>query len=355
MTRPAIREAGERDAPGLAELLRASPQAGRLVVAQDRDPDVFARRRPFPAAVTLVVDDGPGGRRGPDPPAAAVTVATKGVLVDGAALTAGYVFDLAVAPGARRRGLGDALLDAAASWAEERGAALLYAHVVAGNVASSAVFSGAGYRPAARIATRIVPAHRRRPTPPPGRLEVADWERAAAILGAAQRDRDLAVPLDGPGLAARWRSLPGYRPDDVWTTGRSLLGLWDRRGVVRYRPTSLPPEVRALGGLARLAERVGVPFPAAPRADTPIATGYLLGGGGDPAELAALFRAVLGRARERGLQHVVAFHDRRIRPSWLRTAIQVSETNLLLSRPLRDRGPATALGRRPVVVDPIDM
>jgi GNAT superfamily N-acetyltransferase len=349
-----VREAGDADAEGLANLLRAAPQSGRMVVAQDRTPDVFARRRSFDRAVTLVVDPHPDA---PDTglPAAAVTVATKRVRVAGTWLSAGYVFDLAVAPTARRRGLGARLLDAAEQWARDEDAALLYAHVVAENEPSRGVFARAGYRGVARLVTRIVPAHRERPTPPPGRLAIDDWERAAAILDAAQRDRDLAVPLDAETLRRRWRGLPGWCDDDVWSTGRSVLGLWDRRPVVRYLPASLPPEVRALAAAARVASTLRVPFPDPPRRDEPISTGYLLGGAGDEEQLTSLFRATLGRAHERGLQHLVAFHDERTRPRWLRAAIQVPETYLLMARPLVDAPAAHELGRRPIAVDPLDM
>jgi ribosomal protein S18 acetylase RimI-like enzyme len=349
-----VREAGAADADGLADLLRVAPQAGRMVVAQERAPDVFARRRSFERAVTLLVDP-PADSPDTHLPAAAVTVATKRVRVAGAWITAGYVFDLAVAPTARRRGLGARLLADAEHWARGQDAALLYAHVVAENEPSRGVFERAGYRGVARLVTRIVPAHRERPTPPAGRLAVDDWERAAVILDAAQHGRDLAVPLDGENLRRRWRGLPGWRDDDVWSTGRSVLGLWDRRPVVRYLPASLPPEVKALAVAARGASMLRIPFPDPPRHGEPISTGYLLGGAGDDAELSSLFRAALGRARERGLQHLVVFHDERTRPRWLRAAIQVPETYLLMARPLVDASPAHELGRRPIAVDPLDM
>ena len=355
MSEVEVREAGEADTEALARLLRAAPQAGRMVVAQDRTPDVFARRRPFARAGTLLVDAPGAGLDADGLPAAAVTVATKQVRVAGSWVRAGYVFDLAVAPTARRRGLAARLLDAAGQWAHDRDAALLYAHVVAENEPSCGVFERAGYRGAARIVTRIVPAHRSLPTPPPGRMAIDNWGRAAAILDAQQHDRDLAVPLDGDTLRRRWRELPGWRDDDVWSTGRSVLGLWDRRPVVRYLPASLPPEVRALAPAARVASTLRIPFPDAPRQGKPISTGYLLGGAGDDDELASLFRAALGRARERGLAHLVVFHDERTRPRWLRAAIQVPEIYLLMARPLGDAPWARELGRRPITVDPLDM
>lgn len=101
--------------------------------------------------------------------------------------------------------------------------------------------------------------------------------------------------------------------------------------------------------------RCGYPSPAHPAPGSRSPPAICSGGAGDDAELAALFRAALGRARERGLQHVVAFHDERDRPPWLRAAIQVPETYLLMARPLAASGPATALGDRAVAVDPLDM
>lgn len=56
------------------------------------------------------------------------------------------VFDLAVRPEARRRGLAQRMIGAAAHWAEAQGAAHLFAQVAATNAASIALQAGLGMR-----------------------------------------------------------------------------------------------------------------------------------------------------------------------------------------------------------------
>ena len=149
-----IREATEADRPSLSALLAGSPQAGRMVLAQDRTPDVFARRRPYAGSVTLVHAD-PGGDL-----VATATCATKSVLVAGTELTAGYVFDLAVVPHARRRGLAGRLLAGLEEWARARGALLLYANIMDGNAPSLGAFRAGGYRSASELVSRTYPRSR---------------------------------------------------------------------------------------------------------------------------------------------------------------------------------------------------
>ena len=55
------------------------------------------------------------------------------------------VFCLATAAGARRRGVGRAVLAGLAAWAAERSASRLYLQVEAGNAAARALFAGAGF------------------------------------------------------------------------------------------------------------------------------------------------------------------------------------------------------------------
>lgn len=57
-----------------------------------------------------------------------------------------YVFNLAVSPGARRRGAGRALLRAAAAEAAAAGVRTLYVHVEAGNEAARALYVQTGFR-----------------------------------------------------------------------------------------------------------------------------------------------------------------------------------------------------------------
>src|SRR5262249_31815436 len=149
-----IREATDADRPSLSALLAGSPQAGRMVLTQDRTPDVFARRRPYDARITLVHADAAGDI------VATATCATKTVLVSRTSLTAGYRFHLAVVPHARRPGLAGKLLANLEDWARRQGAALLYAHIMDGNTPSLGTFRTAGYRPARTLVSRTYPVLR---------------------------------------------------------------------------------------------------------------------------------------------------------------------------------------------------
>lgn len=339
-----MRQARPPDAAALAELLLRNPQEGRMVLGQDRAPDPFARRRPFDDATTIVVDDD-GGL------AATGTCATKRVLVEGAEVTAAYIFDMAVDARARRRGLARRILEALEGWARGRDAAFAYAHVIPGNASSVTLFDRADFTTARELTGRVYPVFGRRPGPPEDARPVSDWDAAAVLMGAASARHDLVRPLDGDALRTLWTSLPGWRDDDLWTTQGALLGLWDHSEVARAVPLRLPPEVRALGVAGRVARGLRIPFPRAPELGRPLRYGYLVGGAGIPKELGRLLSAVLGRAGERGLEFVVHLHDRIERPRWTKAAFSVPDVYRMLAKPLG--GPAP--GDRPVVVDPIDL
>ena len=342
-----IREATEADRPSLSALLAGSPQAGRMVLAQDRTPDVFARRRPYAARVTLVHAD-PGGDL-----MATATCATKIVLVAGTELTAGYVFDLAVVPHARRRGLAGRLLAGLEEWARARGAVLLYANIMDGNAPSLGAFRAGGYRSARQLVSRTYPLFRAVGELPPGARPLEDWDAAAQLLRGSLVAYDLVRPLDSSALRTLWSALPGWRPDDVWSTERALLGLWDYSPVARAVPIRLTRPLRVLSALASSASGV-LPVPRLPTLGKPIRYGLLLGAAGEPDDLDALFAATLVRARERQLDIVLFLHDATVRPAWTKRAFSVAGTYHLVAKPLL-AGPAEDLGERPVWVDPVDL
>ncbi len=342
-----FREATASDAEELAALLFRSPQAGRMVLGQDRSADVFARRRAYDDPLTVVSD-------GEDGLAATASCGLKRVLVAGEELLAAYVFDVAVDERARGRGLGKGALGELEAWARERGAGLLYAHVLRGNEGSVRTFTSSGYRVARDLVNRIYPIFRERPGPPSEAGPIDDWDAAAELGVREGTGSDLVRPLTGDGLRELWTSLPGWRPEDVWTTGRALLGLWDHSGVSRSIPIELPPEVKLLDVVGRAVRTLRIPFPRAPRLGEPVSYGVLLGGAGDPEELGGLLKAVLGRARERGLDVVITFHDAERRPSWTKAAFSVPDTDHLVAKAL-GTGAAERLGERPVRVDPVDL
>ncbi len=348
-----IREAGPPDGPALASLLRRSPQAGRLVLAQDRTPDFFARRRQLDDHVTLLAE-GPGG------PDATATVGTKLVEVDGRPVTAAYVLDVAVAAEARRRGRARALLEACHTWAEARGAEIAYAHVMAGNEPSLGTFGRSGYRVATGVRVAVaLPRGRGRPpggARPASQWSDGEWDRAAGLLASAGAGHDLRRVLDGPGLRALWTRLAGWDPATVWCTDRAVLGLWDHSAVSRAELVEpLPLDARVLRAVTAGLGRARLRLPLVPDLGRPLHYGVTLGGAGDPHDLGVLLRAALAAARARGLHVVMMPSDARRRPRWVRRLAVASDHLHVVVRPLSGSAAAGALGRRPLWPDPLDL
>ena len=319
-----IREATESDAEMLASLLFRCPQPGHHLLIRRRRYDVFSRRRIWPSAVTLVADAG-GQIEG------AGTAALKTVLVHGQPMLAAYVFDLAVDPAARGRGLGRLLVDELGSWARRRDVAFLYAHILGGNAASEATFGAAGYTPVARLVTRAYPLFATRRAPAGEAGPPLDWGTIATLLHSAADGLDLVPQQETEELRTRWASLPGWRADDIWSTQDALLGLWDQSAVAE---TTIMLPVLAGGGRA-------------------VTFGYLLGGVGSDVTLRRLFGLARARARSRGLHAVLFSHDARHQPRWSTSSWSLATRTQLFLKP----GPGPALpvpGDRPVWVDPLD-
>lgn len=340
-----VRRAGVQDAGALADLLAASPQTGAMTLAQHR-PDVFARRAPYPSACTFAVDDDAGI-------AATATVALKRVRVAGGEREVGYVFDVAVADRARRRGLAARVLAAARQWAGERDAALLYANVMVGNAPSERLFRVNGYDVGARLAGRVFAVWRRR-TPLAGAAPLEDWEAAARLRTSTWGDHELFRALDTTELRAHWTSLPGWDPALAWQTSGAVVGLWDYRQVIQSVPLTLPPFTRALGAVSRGAHAVRIPFPRPPRLGERQPYGILLGLAGEPREQRVLVIHALAAARARGLDVVLGFHDHRERPPWARAGLSVRDDYHVMVQPL-GTGPGSSLGAGRVWVDPVDL
>ncbi|WP_298672200.1 GNAT family acetyltransferase [uncultured Sphingomonas sp.] len=83
-------------------------------------------------------------------PASAILVARRAGAIVGSVMTGydghrGWVYYLAVAPDARRAGLGRALMDAAEAWLRARGAPKLQLMVRAGNEGAQAFYRALGF------------------------------------------------------------------------------------------------------------------------------------------------------------------------------------------------------------------
>ncbi|MFN0113838.1 MAG: GNAT family N-acetyltransferase [Paracoccaceae bacterium] len=81
-------------------------------------------------------------------PGTFLLTAPEGFLIGRAAAGEAELLTLAVAPGARRQGIGRALVARFAGEAEGRGAERLFLEVAADNFAARALYAGAGFRDA---------------------------------------------------------------------------------------------------------------------------------------------------------------------------------------------------------------
>jgi len=348
---PSIRFATPLDNNALLDLTARSPQGDRLVVGSDRRPDFFRRSAPYSRVAIFVLEDDEGL-------AATVSCGMKRVLVGGCEQAAAYIFDLAVDPRARGCGHAASLLAHAEAWARENDADFLFAHVVTGNRGGLGSFAAAGYQDVLRLVSRVLPPRMSSPAESDGGrpLEDGDWEDVARLLRASAETYDLVRAEDARSLRALWGRLPGLDANDVWVQGRparAVLGLWDYSAVTRTVVVRATAELRAVMTVITGLRAARLPLPPVPVVGRPFGYGLLLGGAGDPDALWSLFNRALSRAAERHLEAVVFFHDPRLRPRWVRGLSMVTRYHLV-AKPLHP-GPAEALGRRPVWVDPADL
>ena len=350
-TKPLVRTALPSDNQALIGLIFRSPQAGRVVLGADRSPDFFARAAPYDESRVLVGEDDSGI-------VGTVACGLKVVLVQGRLQRAAYIFDLAVAAQARGRDYAQRLLAEAETWASEKGADFLYAHVLGGNRAGLRTFEAAGYRHVARLKSRLFPAGALQgpPAEVARPLEEDDWSAITDLVRQEFRNYDLLRLDPAQGLRPLWEGLPGYRRERVWVAGRpprAVLGLWDYSLVARAVLLRLPPELKLIQALSRLLRRIALPLPAVPAIGQPVRYGLLLGAAGDPHALRSLFLRALAQAPALGLDALLLFHDPRTPPAWART-LGFSGSYHLVAKVLRP-GPATTLGKRPLWVDPVDL
>jgi len=118
---PKLREAGAADAPALAALHAAAFPPGEAW-----GPDAIALMLAMPGAFGLWREE-------------------EGFVLARAAAGEAEILTLAVAPAARRQGLGAALLAGAMAAALARGAAAMFLEVAEGNAAARALYRGLGF------------------------------------------------------------------------------------------------------------------------------------------------------------------------------------------------------------------
>ena len=121
-----VRDAGWGDLPALRSLPGLSASTGRLLAVE------VARARARPAGGTVVL-------------VASVVDEVLGAALGLLQVDEGHLVDLAVAPSARRRGIGRRLLGSLAEELRTRGARAITLEVRASNLGALALYRGAGF------------------------------------------------------------------------------------------------------------------------------------------------------------------------------------------------------------------
>jgi len=286
-----VREARPEENDGLIALDAACSMGEAVALRFDRSPDFFARAAVYERAIVLVAEV--AGRL-----VGVAAAAIKVLRVGGIVGPWAYLFDLRVAPEARRRGVASAVGDALRARLRAAGVARTYSLVLSDNAPSLAFVSGRGSEVVrtCRIAFIGLPAEESG-GPPARRVEQEEAAACADLLEeiAATRDFSPADPaahlrgLAGPPPRAGWEGLfcVGSRGDPD-----AVFGLWDYSRVMRFRFRRVPPGLRAKGAWRETLDARGeaAPFFLAPLA--------LRDPDRWPAVLTAISRAVAARPRE---------------------------------------------------------
>lgn len=189
-----------------------------------------------------------------------VAITVKRTHIGGRPVSVGYVFDVRTDPAFRRRGIGQALVEAVEDYLIDRDCDGVYGHIEASNIASLRLFAKLGYE---RLRQLIMLFYQPYPA-----LEIPEWMPRHTdnhvceqdMIQAVHSSRDLYVPdvarcVKDFGFE-RW----SMDLDDSRFAG---ISLFDQSYVFQQWPAHLPfpseEEMRALGNRSlRLFDETGI-------------------------------------------------------------------------------------------------
>jgi hypothetical protein len=182
-------------------------------------------------------------------------MALKPAVLGGRPIRAAYLYDLRVAPAARRLGGAKAVGDALRAHTRSLSPAVVYSLVMEGNVPSLAFVGARGARPQRSGALSLIPAGTVPAANPERarRLEASDIPAVLALVHAGHPHRDLLPFPDAASLADRIERIGpiGFRGLYGWDAEGTLagcFGLWDYSPVMRMRLMQTPAEWTWAGG-----------------------------------------------------------------------------------------------------------
>jgi GNAT superfamily N-acetyltransferase len=348
-----VREAVIADNEELLSLQAQCPMGRTLIVSVVNAPDFFARLKAYESCKVFVACD--GGRI-----IGSAACAVRDAVVAGQVRRVGYEFQAFTSLDYRRRGVASRLHKAREEYLRRQGAVLSYAVILEGNVPAMRYIEGHGFSRHRAVLMPVMWVYKEVDVPSAGKIRPAtteDLPALADLVNETWQGHDLYGPTSAEALARFVSRTPAYGLDNLFVLedGREILaclGYWDWTQIMRTVVKRLSFKlhlVRLLVGLAACFR----PMPRAPRAGARLAQWCLTPVGfRDGAHLAALFRYVNNRARQRDVDQMfcVCEHKHPMLTSMkglFRTDVGLS----LYVKPLAD----VSLGDGPVFVDAIDL
>ena len=227
-----IREAIEADGPALAEIERRTAlQLGDAELVIDRGNDYFAAARLMGDATVLMAEmDGQ--------PVGVFCAAPHRALIGGVERRMLYIHHARILPGAQNKGLGklfgDQLREKFAGQTDSN-----YFYISPGNLQSQAFARRAQNRWS--VQPTLIDLAVTRDNAEPGVVRAAtpaDAARIVALLNSAHSGEEMYLPYSVASFSARMARAPGlYSWDQVWLTGRAVIGVWPEGESITVRVT----------------------------------------------------------------------------------------------------------------------
>ncbi len=224
-------------------------------------PDFFSRARLYARSKVFVAlrDDEIVG--------SAACALREGV-VDGKPAPVGYLFQLFVAPEARRSGLAGQLCRRREEYLEERGAVLSYTLIMEGNKPSIRYIEAQGYEHRRRLRVSCLYVHEKLDVETDARIRTAsaaDLSAVAELLNTTWAGHELREPVSADSLAAVIGRIPGYELDNLLVAERdstmtACAGYWQWDKFMDITVESLSARMK-LDALRIKAERLLHPMP----------------------------------------------------------------------------------------------
>ena len=249
------------DGAALSRLQARCPQGTSIIVRIVNIPDFFSRVRLYERSKVFVAIDN-------DQIVGSAACALRDGIVDGEVARVGYLFQLFVAPEARRSGLAGLLCRRREEYLEEHGAVLAYTLIMEGNKPSIRYIEGQGYEQRRRLRVSGLYVHEKTDVDTEANIRsasLADLDEIAELLNTTWAGHELRRPASADSLAAVIGRIPGYEFDNLLLAERdgtitACVGYWQWDKFMEITVESLSARMK-LDALRMKAERLFHPMP----------------------------------------------------------------------------------------------